>query len=78
MHGPCWCGAARGYATARTDYFLVGKGCALLLLGIKYNPSNDSRVMRSAVMAHRAFYMLTWRERAQVLRPAPQRHVYTP
>jgi hypothetical protein len=44
MQGPCWCGAgARAgiYATARTDYFLVGKGC-VLLFGIKYNPSNDS------------------------------------
>lgn len=73
MRRPCWCAHRRDiYATARTDYFLVGKGC-VLLLGIKYNPSNDRH--RNALCCNgtpRVFYANL--ARAQVL----QRHVYTP
>jgi len=43
MQGPCWCG--RVYICNRTyGLFFSGEGlCVLLLFGIKYNPSNDSR-----------------------------------
>jgi hypothetical protein len=61
------------YATARTDYFLVGKGC-VLLLGIKYNPSNDSR--RNALCRNGTPRVL-YANLTQVLRPAPETCVHT-
>jgi hypothetical protein len=74
----------RIYICNRTyGLFFSGEGlCVLLLFGIKYNPSNDSR--RNALCRNgttRVLYANLARASKQVLcglRTATQRHVYTP